>query len=148
MFEGFDFAVPAIFVTVATVGIGGLFALGAWGIAAFNLDGSGNKGLRRFPTALYLFTASILSVLVGMAVLSVMPYEWEQYHILGARLNLAIYSCFLMISLAAVIISTVFLRGKHGLLKGVLLTGSVVLIATDALGSVVYMMSQPGRPLH
>jgi len=79
MFRGFDFALPAIFVSVGTIGFGGFFSLFAWLVAAF--DHSGSRGYSRYPAALFIYTSSVLCDIIGLVVLSVMPYEWEQYRI-------------------------------------------------------------------
>ena len=146
MFGGFDFAVPALLVSLGTVGVGGLVAALAWWMAAS--DGPARKSGRRFPLALYAFSASVLSDLLGMFVLSAMPDDWDQYHVLGARLPPAVYSLFLLISFTAVIVSVALLWGKQGILKVLLMGGSIVLIVINVLGIALFIMGLPGMPLH
>ena len=143
MFGGLDFALPATLVSVGTIGFGGLFALFAWLVAA--LDHSGNRGLLRYPASLYAYTASVLSVIVGMVVLSVMPYEWEQYHILGKRLSPCVFSVSLIVSFVAVVICMILLRGRNGQVKGVLAIGSTILVIVDVTGFLGYMFMH-GNP--
>ncbi len=144
--EGFGFGVTAVFVSLCTIVFGGLVTLIAWWTAI--CDKSTAKYCRRFPAALYTFTISLVSDLIGMAVLSIMPYRWEQYYVLGDRLRPFIYSIFMLISFAAVIISALLLRGKNGKVIRVLVIGSAVLIVVNVIGITNFIMSLPGMPLH
>lgn len=145
MFGGFGFAVPAVFVSVCTIVIGGFFAIFAWCIAGF--DNSGDSRVRRFPASLYTFSVSVASVAVGYGVLSVFPESWEQYRIWGTRLQPFVCSIFLAISFTAVIVTAVLLSKRPGHTRGVLALGCFVLIAVDVLGIIGYIMSLPGMPL-
>jgi len=143
MLRGLDYAVPAIFVSVCTIGLGGLFLIVAWCVAIS--DNSKEIGLYRYPSALYIYTASVFSDLLGMFVLSVMPDEWEQYYILGTRLRLCIYTIFMLISFVLVFVSLILLRRRNGRVRGVLMIGSIVLLAVNVLGLVLYI-SMHGNP--
>ena len=80
-----------------------------------------------------------------MFVLSVMPDEWEQYYILGTRLRLCIYTIFMLISFVLVFVSLILLRRRNGRVRGVLMIGSIVLLAVNVLGLVLYI-SMHGNP--
>jgi hypothetical protein len=87
----------------------------------------------------------VFSDLLGMFVLSVMPDEWEQYYILGTRLRLCIYTIFMLISFVLVFVSLILLRRRNGRVRGVLMIGSIVLLAVNVLGLVLYI-SMHGNP--
>jgi hypothetical protein len=146
MFRGFGFAVPAVFVSACTICFGGFFAAFAWCIAFFG--SSEDSRLRRFPTELYTFSASVASVAVGMAIVSIFPESWEQYRIWGSRLIPAVYLIFIAISFLAAIITAVLLSRRPGHTRGILAIGSFVLIGVHVLGIIGYIMALPGMPLH
>ena len=61
--EGFAFFFPALFVTVGTIGLGGLFVFTAW---ADRVRKSAPTDHSRRPTALFLFTAAVLLDLIAL----------------------------------------------------------------------------------
>jgi hypothetical protein len=138
MFEGFDFAIPALFVTVGTIGLGGFFGLLAWADTA---RASVTEDGRRILPALYAFTASVCMDVLGLVVLSVIPFNLRNQYILGARLAPCVYSFFIIISFVLVIISLVLVRRDSGAVKDSVQTGSRALFVLDVLGFIWFVAS-------
>jgi hypothetical protein len=136
MFEGFDFGIPALFVTVGTIGLGGPFVLMAWADTARALA---TKDVRKVPPALYAFTASVCTDVLGLVVLSVIPFDLRNQHIWGARLAPCVYSLFIISSFVFVIISLVLVRRDSGAVKDFVQNGSRALFALDLLGFIWFV---------
>jgi hypothetical protein len=109
--EGLNFAIPAEFVSFSTIGLGTLFVLRALFIVLFDrIKGKQWRG----PTALIPFTASVGVAFIGLVALEHIPYELLDSKILSLNLVSFVWSCFLIGSLAFVLLSVVLLRWDSG----------------------------------
>ena len=138
MFEGFEFGIPALFVTAGTIGLGGFFVLMAWADTARALA---TKDGRPIPPALYTFTASVCTDLLGLVVLSVIPFDLGNQYILGVRLVPCVYFFFIITSFVLVTISLVLVRRDSGRVKDSVQSGSRALFVIDTLGFIWFVAS-------
>ena len=118
---GFNLGVPAMFITMLTIGLGGLFVLIGWIIV---LTDKGANTHWRNRTALYSLTASVGLELMGTIVLSQIPYDIQDHEILGTRLVTFVWSCFLIASFVFVTTSMLLARKDIGPVKRTVQNGS------------------------
>jgi hypothetical protein len=134
--EGFNFGVPATFVTYLTIGLGTLFVLRA----LFIIIRDRIKGKQwRVPAALIPFTASVGIEFIGTVVLSRIPYHLLQSRILGWNLVSFVWSSFLIGSFAFVLLSVVLVRWDSGPAKHTVQMGSTTLLVVAVLGFIWYV---------
>ena len=138
MFEGFEFGIPALFVTAGTIGLGGFFVLMAWADTARALA---TKDGRSIPPALYTFTASVCMDVLGLVVLSVIPFDLRNQYVLGARLAPCVYSFFMITSFVLVTISLFLVHRDSGTVKDSVQSGSRALFVINVLGFVWFVAS-------
>jgi len=143
--EGLYFAIPAEFVSFSTIGLGTLFVLRALFIV-FSRRIKGKQW--RVHIALIPFTASVGVAFVGLVALKHIPYDLQDSKILGWNLVSFVWSCFLVGSSALVLLSLVLVRRDSGPTRHTVQTGSIVLLTVDVLGFLLFILAQPGMPLH
>jgi hypothetical protein len=115
------FYVPALFTTLVTIGLGGLFLVAAW---AQVLIEPPPEDPRQIETGLLAYTAAIL-----MAALAI-PAVYG----VGDGQKALVWMFFLLVSYACMITSAVFVRKNFGPSKQIIKIGSIVLIVIDFLG--------------
>jgi hypothetical protein len=133
--SGLDFFVAAMFMTVLTVGLGGVLLAIAW-IKVFIESASEASG--RNSAALHTFTAAVLLDAIALPVL------W----LTSDHLKSAVWSLFLIASFAFVIASMVLGRRKPRSGRGPVTFGSMTLFIVNLLGFLGIILSLPGMPLH
>ncbi len=134
--EGFNFGVPATFVTYLTIGLGTLFVLRA----LFIVIRDRIKGKQwRVPAALLSLTASVGIEFIGTVVLSHVPDEMKDREIFGTRLITFTWSCFLAGSFAFTLLSAVLVRWDSGPAKHTVQMGSITLLVVAVLGLIWYV---------
>jgi hypothetical protein len=138
--EGFAFFFPALFVTVGTIGLGGLFVLTAW---ADVVRASATPDQSRRPAALFPFTAAVLLDLIGLVCLWMIPTAVLNYEVIGTPLSHLVWSLFLVASFVFVIISMVLARKSLGSGK-IVQSGSRALLVIDVLGFIWFLASSHG----
>jgi hypothetical protein len=143
--QGFNFGIPAMFITMLTIVMGGLFVLVAWTNALTERIANGHWSI---PTALYAFTASVGLELAGHVVLSDIPYGMTDREVLGVSLVALIWSCFLLASFILLLVSMALVRRNSEPGKRIVQAGSKVLLVIAILGFIGIVMGLPGMPLH
>jgi len=132
--EGLNFAIPAEFISFSTIGLGTLFVLRA----LFIVLSDRIKGRQwRVPIALIPFTASVGVAFIGLVALKHIPYEQLDSKILGWNLVSFVWSCFLIGSLAFVLLSVVLVRWDSGPAKHIVQMGSITLLVVAVLGFIM-----------
>jgi hypothetical protein len=139
--EGFAFFFPALFVTVGTIGLGGLFVLTAW---ADRVRKSATTDHSRRPTALFLFTAVVLLDLIGLVSLWMIPTALLNYEVIGTPLSHLVWSLFLVASFVFVMISMVLAQKGFGPAKNSVQSGSRALFVIYVLGFIWFLASSHG----
>jgi hypothetical protein len=137
MFEGSGFTIPALFVAVITVLLGGLCALITWVIVL--LDQTRDPQIKT-PSGLNTFMLSVVVELAGLLVLWHIPYDIAQRPILGTRMVLVIWSPFLVVSFVLCVVSWLFVRRDSGPGRQTLRRGSMLLLTIWMLGFVWYLV--------
>lgn len=143
--EGFDFGIPALFLTYSTIGLGAMFMAAAW--IEIVIDRS-NGTHWRIPTALYTFAASIGVELAAPIVLSHLPYYMTGREVLGLKLVACIWSCFLIASFMLLLVTLALARREVRPIGRVVRWGSGVLAILAIFGFVGIILGLPGMPLH
>jgi hypothetical protein len=133
--SGLDFFVAAMFITVLTVGLGGLLLAIAW-IKVFIESASEASGGN--SAALHTFTVAVLLDAIAIPVL------W----LTRDDLKSAMWSLFLIASFAFVIASIVFGRRRPRPERRPVTVGSMALFVVNLLGFLGIVLSLPGMPLH
>jgi|ERR1700733_3417298 len=133
--SGLDFFVAAMFITVLTVGLGGVLLAIAW-IKVFIESASETSG--RNSAALHTFTVAVLLDAIAIPVL------W----LTRDDLKYAVWSLFLIASFAFVIASIVFGRRKPRPGRRPVTVGPMALFVVNLLGFLGIVLSLPGMPLH
>jgi hypothetical protein len=134
--EGLNFAIPAEFVSFSTIGLGTLFVLRAFFLVFFDRI----KGKKwRVPIALIPFTASVGIAIIGLVALKHIPYELLDSKVVGWKLVSFVWSCFLIGSLAFVLLSVVLVRRDSGPAKHTVQMGSITLLAVAVLGFIMFV---------
>lgn len=101
----------------------------------------------RIPTALYTFTASTCLVLIGLAILSKIPYEMHERAIHGMQLPQCVWSALLVGSFVLVIASLVLSRRDSGPGLIIVRAGCAILIVLDVVSFIALDGGFLGLPL-
>lgn len=141
-FQDLAFDIPALLSTCCTVFLGGLFVVISWATVA---DISLPEGTRRASVALWaLFVAVALDLIVFPVMWAVPNEDW--FHDLP--LYQAVWSGFLLLSFVAqVLCAATAHRGAISARK-TLRIGSALTLVGNALCFALYLLAQPGMPLH
>ena len=143
--EGLYFAIPAEFISFSTIGLGALFVLRA----LFIVFSDRIKGKQwRVPIALIPFTASVVAAFTGLVALDPICYHLQRSEVLDSNLVAFVWSCFLVGSFALVLVSVVLVRRDFGPAKQTVQMGSITLLTVNLLGLLLFILGQPGMPLH
>ena len=142
-FRELNFAIPAGFMNLWTIYLGGFISLVAWGMVLY---GRWKGQSKTIPAALYLFTAAVCVDLIGLFTLDRVPHDITNKAMLGTSLGHAVRTAHLSVSFLLLILSMIFLSRHSGPGKVTLKAGSIVLIALDCLGFVAIILALPGMP--
>jgi hypothetical protein len=136
MFEGFGFAIPALFVTFFTIGVGGIFVVIAAVMAA--VDRSANSYRSKMPMSLFLLGAAVFLQAVTIFALDHIPYAMQDRYVLGTQLPRFVWSCFLGTSFASTLASALAAQWAEPVGR-IVRIGSVALLIIFAIGFVWYL---------
>lgn len=135
MFQGLDILVPFLFVTFASIFVGGFFVVFAW-VAEASEPSYSKK--RRIPAPLYALAAASSLPLIGYVLISNLPS--------GEPENLKrIYSGFILAGFAFLLISIVHSIRHTGGGRGTLLVGSATLLTVNVIGLLMYLYMYRNR---
>jgi len=135
--QGFNFGIPASFITVCTIGLGGLFVLIAWAKVIHEQVASGRRSV---PLSLYTFTVSVLLDLLALVVLSAIPFDLRNREILGVLFPQCVWSLFLIASCVLLIITVARVRKDSGPGRGSVQAGSTIVLVTSVLGFIWFFV--------
>jgi hypothetical protein len=135
--NNWNLVIPMMFVTVCTIGLGGLCALIAWRDVVYDWRRTTHW---KVSTALHTFSASVYLPLIGYLLLAVTSPGLQELYIQGISLAAVVYLGVLAASFILVIISLLFVQRDSGSVRGVVLTGSGILFVVDVLGSIGIVM--------
>jgi hypothetical protein len=102
----------------------------------------------KIPTALCTLSAAVAAELIGIIVLSHIPYCLTDREILGFKYVPFVWSCFLIPSYGMVLLSVILSRRESGLAYLINRSGSLILAFVGALGLAGIILGSPGTPLH
>ena len=135
--------VPAFFMTLWTIYLGGASVLLASGIVLYKRwEGS----CKVIPLALYMLSVAVCVALIGESLGDV-PYDIRNKVVLGTSLQAAAEITYLVVSFIFLILSLVYLRGYRGPGRRILQIGSTVLVVIQCLGFIAIVLGLPGMPL-
>jgi hypothetical protein len=134
MLEGLGSAIGAMLITAATVLVGGIFALVAWGRILYE---RARHGRWEVPMALYAFTASIFLEPLWTVVNDHLSYQMLDYQVLGIRLPALSAFCFVSIGVGLLLIGSFALRYDTAPTKRTVLAGTITLGIFYVLGIVL-----------
>src|SRR5437899_4434405 len=103
--NNWNLGMPMMFVTVCTIGLGGLSALIAWRHVVYDWRRTTHW---RVSTALHTFSASVYLPLIGYLLLAVTSPGLQEHYIQGIPLAAIVYLGVLAASFILVIISLLF----------------------------------------
>jgi hypothetical protein len=135
------FYLPALFVTVGTIGLGGLFLSLA---LADVVRASATNGHRGIPPALRIFSFAVFLDLIALVCLWMIPTALLNYEVIGTPLSHLVWSLFLVASFVLVIISIVLAQKSSGPEKDFVQSGSRALFAIDVLGFIWFLANSHG----
>jgi hypothetical protein len=142
-FDSLSFYVPAMFVTVGSMVIGGLFVLVAW-TNVIN-DPTMKRNLEP-QKGVYAFTASVALDVITIPIVRALPYEWEHDTVLGIPYIECIWSLLLIAGIVCLVMSMVLVRGRSGPGLVAVKVGSKVLSAIVVIGLIGLVYLAPGMP--
>jgi hypothetical protein len=132
--SGLNFFVAATFITILTVGLGGVLLVIAWIKVLIESTSEPN---RRSFAALRTYTVAILLDAVALPVLSLTSDDRKS----------AVWTLFLIASFVFVIASVVLGRRKSRPGGGPVMIGSMALFVVNVLGFLGIILSLPRMPL-
>jgi hypothetical protein len=143
MLGGLGFALAALFSTVSTVGLGGVFVGLAWAQVVEMRAASAHW---RTPVALYTFTAAVLVDIIGFIAVAVIPLRLRYREIIGVALFRVVWSSSLMVSFIFLIACMVLVRRESGPGIRIMRIGAKILLVTSLLGLIGIIAWLPGAP--
>jgi hypothetical protein len=127
---------PAMFITLFTIGLGGLFGLLAWTSVSRERI---TLARRKIPAALHAFTASVGVELMGLIFLWTIPNDATDHEIFGTNLVSFIWCCFLIAGFVLLLLSMVLVRVNGGDRDGFVKAGSTALFVIAVLGFIWFI---------
>jgi hypothetical protein len=139
--HGLDSLVSGLFVTFASMLLGGLFVVLALIADAFDADAFEPSYDKRWrvPAALYALIAASFLDLAGYILLLNVPSELPGYGVVPTVLFDRVWSGLLITDFVLVLISMVLAFRHTGLGRRTLLVGSIVLFVINILGFIIYL---------
>jgi len=134
--DGFNFAVPAIFVSYATILMGGIFVVTGW---LSVIRAYAKEGRWEAPISLYAFTGSVCIELVGLIVLSYLPYDLASRKVYGWNSTSFVWSAFQIASVILALISLLLIKNNRSPARHTARMGAIVLLVIASLGLVWYL---------
>lgn len=138
-----NLGVPAFFMTLWTIYLGGASVLLVSGIVLYKRWEGRCKVI---PLALYMLSVAVCVALIGESLGDV-PYDIRNKVVLGTSLQAAAEITYLVVSFIFLILSLVYLRGYRGPGRRILQIGSTVLVVIQCLGFIAIVLGLPGMPL-
>lgn len=145
MLGGLGFVLAALFSTVSTIGLGGVFVAIAWVKVLEMRTASAQWSI---PVALYALSASVLVDPIGVFVdLRFFPLDLlPSREMFGIFLFYVVWSLTLIVSFSFLIACMVLVRRESGPGIRVMQIGSRVLFFTSLLGLIGIIVWLPGAP--
>ena len=143
MFSGWSFGIPAEIVSFLMILVGTPVAILLWilAFASSTKEFSAKKIL-----CCLLLTVAVVAHVGYFVIRGVIPQPWTANSFLGVPAISVVYLLLWVIGVACSVICFIISRGYKGGIGLLIRLGSVIFMAINALGFVLFILGLPGMP--